>query len=215
MDLSSSIPITGDSASFGSSGSTGGMEDFLEDLQLNAAATKSSPAAASSASAAMGPSATSVAPAAVIFTPSEPSDNTLTLSTHPSQPITHWQQVRFLLSEPLAVNRGDVIMGRVHMKANPMRSYSITGEFWLKAAADNDDSPRPGTHRRACWELQDQLYNYSNVRPDVSHEWFGMYNMNNLHNNTSNGNHNNNNNTNYSNTCYKNFSNSNHQQTST
>lgn len=111
----------------------------------------------------------------------------LTLSTHPAQPMTHWQQVRFLLVEPLAVNRGDVIIGELCLKANRMRSYSITAEFWLEDFGDDANSSsredgqkrkRASTHRSGSWELQDQLYNYNSMRPDVSHDWFGMYSNN-------------------------------------
>jgi type I protein arginine methyltransferase len=43
------------------------------------------------------------------------------LSTSPYAAPTHWQQVRFLLSEPLAVNKGQKIVGSIEFIANGQR----------------------------------------------------------------------------------------------
>ncbi|KAF9976065.1 hypothetical protein BGZ73_009163 [Actinomortierella ambigua] len=47
------------------------------------------------------------------------------LSTAPHAEKTHWQQVRFLFREPLAVNSGQIIRGWMHCVVNEMRSYTV------------------------------------------------------------------------------------------
>ncbi|RKP01347.1 hypothetical protein CXG81DRAFT_6273, partial [Caulochytrium protostelioides] len=49
----------------------------------------------------------------------------VTLSTAPAEPKTHWQQIRFLLKEPLAVNMGQRLVGWVRLTANALRSYDV------------------------------------------------------------------------------------------
>lgn len=40
------------------------------------------------------------------------------LSTGPTEPLTHWYQVRCLLEEPLFVKQGQMLIGRVLLVAN-------------------------------------------------------------------------------------------------
>jgi len=47
------------------------------------------------------------------------------LSTSPYSTPTHWYQIRLLLSEPLAINKGQKITGSIVFKANDIRSYYI------------------------------------------------------------------------------------------
>ena len=47
------------------------------------------------------------------------------LSTGPAQPCTHWYQMRLLLQEPLGVNKGQEVRGKLTMKANDEQSYDI------------------------------------------------------------------------------------------
>lgn len=54
-------------------------------------------------------------------TTSDPSVSSSYMSTSPFSAPTHWQQVRFLLREPLAVNKGQRIVGSVLCEANEFR----------------------------------------------------------------------------------------------
>jgi histone-arginine methyltransferase CARM1 len=53
------------------------------------------------------------------------SSQEVVLSTSPYNPPTHWYQVRLLLPEPLAINKGQKIVGSLIFKANNIRSYYI------------------------------------------------------------------------------------------
>ncbi|PVU95673.1 hypothetical protein BB559_001248 [Furculomyces boomerangus] len=103
------------------------------------------------------------------------------LSTSPRSPATHWQQVRFLLPEPLAVNSGQVVSGEFRMVTNNNRSYDITMAISLyqpvnhgvtnQRSGDIDSSSLIST--KTCkWFLHEQVYNYSfsgeysNTRPE-------------------------------------------------
>jgi histone-arginine methyltransferase CARM1 len=113
----------------------------------------------------------------------DPSDlnvpsTTLEMSTGPHAERTHWQQVRFLFREPLAVNANQNIRGFMRCIVNEMRSYTI----YVEAVVGDDDAivslSDPATitkdqkfvedsayshplRRRGMWELQEQTYNYS------------------------------------------------------
>jgi len=87
----------------------------------------------------------------VSFVPPNPeASNTFQLSTHPGLDRTHWHQIRFLLREPLAVNYGQTVTGRVSFKVNNARSYDLACELALD-----------GVTRRDHWHLQEQTYLYS------------------------------------------------------
>jgi histone-arginine methyltransferase CARM1 len=80
------------------------------------------------------------------------SDNKIVLSTAPDQPGTHWYQCRLLLREPIAVNNGQSVNGRLDFEANDKFSYFLD----LKARLD-------GTHVEAFnsrINLHDQMYHY-------------------------------------------------------
>ena len=47
------------------------------------------------------------------------------LSTSPYGPATHWQQIRFLFAQPIAVNAGQKLVGTAYFCANDKRSYDI------------------------------------------------------------------------------------------
>merc|ERR1719232_2432959 len=55
-------------------------------------------------------------------------NNTVWLSTAPTQPLTHWYQVRCLLSEPIFAKQGQLLTGKVLMVANAKQSYDLTLE---------------------------------------------------------------------------------------
>ncbi|KAJ1032402.1 hypothetical protein NDA16_000428 [Ustilago loliicola] len=82
------------------------------------------------------------------------------MTTSPYAEPTHWQQVRFLLPEPLAVNRGQKISGSVHCKVNDQRSYTMTAHLRL-LNPDGTASDSKATKRQAVWRLDRQTYSWS------------------------------------------------------
>lgn len=77
------------------------------------------------------------------------------MTTAPNAERTHWQQVRFLLEDPLAVNAGQHLRGHLRCVVNKHRSYTITAELMLGISSDGTAVFRSGK-----WELQEQTYNY-------------------------------------------------------
>lgn len=132
----------------------------------------------------------------LIFAPppyDHPADmgTTVEMSTGPSAERTHWQQVRFLFKEPLAVNAGQSIRGWMRCIVNDMRSYTIYVEVTATdgielsdASKANQDEKflepsdtRPLT-RRGIWELHEQTYNYNytpGILPDHKPEYSCLY----------------------------------------
>ncbi|KAJ3135594.1 Histone-arginine methyltransferase carm1 [Physocladia obscura] len=100
------------------------------------------------------------------------------LSTAPNAKPTHWQQVRFLLKEPLAVNAFETITGWFRMKINQQRSYDISVELtvgfqhacsdpYANHVSSDDEDVLPDIeldlrNRRGRWALQEQVYSYVN-----------------------------------------------------
>ncbi|KAJ2723400.1 hypothetical protein GGI07_002675 [Coemansia sp. Benny D115] len=93
------------------------------------------------------------------------------MSTSPSSTATHWQQVRMLLKQPLAVNSGQIVRGLVTMEVNDQRSYDIRAKL---IALDAEESAgvsqealvalmeaQKSRVRTALWYLHEQTYNYS------------------------------------------------------
>jgi len=102
----------------------------------------------------------------------------LEMSTGPAAERTHWQQVRFLFKEPLAVNANQVVRGWMRCIVNDMRSYTIYVEAVVGDEGGLAELSDPSTittdrkfvedsvhahplRRRGMWELQEQTYNYS------------------------------------------------------
>merc|ERR1719491_2409812 len=71
----------------------------------------------------------------------EGTNQTVTLSTAPWCPGTHWYQIRFLLETPLAVNAGQHVEGHVRMEANDLQSYYV--HVYMKIAGTNISSEAP------------------------------------------------------------------------
>ncbi|KAF9432974.1 Histone-arginine methyltransferase carm1 [Entomortierella beljakovae] len=65
------------------------------------------------------------------------------MSTGPSAEKTHWQQVRFLFREPLAVNSGQNIRGWMHCVVNDMRSYTVDIEVIAGQYGELSDPSQP------------------------------------------------------------------------
>ncbi|CAG8660727.1 22701_t:CDS:2 [Cetraspora pellucida] len=99
---------------------------------------------------------------------SVPTGNTIAMSTGPAAERTHWQQVRFLLKEPLAVNAGQTIQGWMRCVVNEMRSYTIEAEIMVgEGQLTNPTIPLTSIYnldfnrRRGKWRLHEQTYNYN------------------------------------------------------
>lgn len=54
------------------------------------------------------------------------------LSTAPTEPLTHWYQVRCLLETPLFCKKGQILSGKVNLVANARQSYDVTIELKLE-----------------------------------------------------------------------------------
>jgi histone-arginine methyltransferase CARM1 len=94
-------------------------------------------------------------------------DASITLSTAPEQERTHWQQCRFFFRNPLAVNAGQVIRGRMSMKANAHRSYDVK----IQASVNESSTSK-------VFFLQDQQYHNLTATPfpDYLSEYHNLYN---------------------------------------
>ncbi|KAK9889475.1 hypothetical protein WA026_004749 [Henosepilachna vigintioctopunctata] len=60
------------------------------------------------------------------------SQQTIWLSTGPTEPLTHWYQVRCLLEHPLLLKQGQILTGRVLLVANKRQSYDVTIELTVE-----------------------------------------------------------------------------------
>lgn len=57
------------------------------------------------------------------------------LSTSPTEPLTHWYQVRCLLETPIFAKAGHVLVGRVLLLANKRQSYDVTMDLTLEGTS--------------------------------------------------------------------------------
>lgn len=79
------------------------------------------------------------------------SDSQHVLSTSPDRPCTHWYQCRLLLTEPIGVNPGQQITGKLKFIANEKFSYTI--QIFVSLVGTNITSGN-------IINLQDQVYSY-------------------------------------------------------
>jgi histone-arginine methyltransferase CARM1 len=122
--------------------------------------------------------------------PTEELGTTVEMSTGPAAERTHWQQVRFLFREPLAVNATQTIRGWMRCIVNDMRSYTIyiqitatdSEELLDPATIDKETFAAPSDERplqrRGVWELHEQTYNYNytpGAMPDHKPEYSCLY----------------------------------------
>ncbi|KAF9318170.1 hypothetical protein BG003_011730 [Podila horticola] len=75
--------------------------------------------------------------------PDSASSQPIEMSTGPSAEKTHWQQVRFMFREPLAVNAGQSIRGWMHCVVNDMRSYTVDIEVIVGPFGELSDPAEP------------------------------------------------------------------------
>ncbi|KAJ3282619.1 hypothetical protein HK104_010795 [Borealophlyctis nickersoniae] len=124
------------------------------------------------------------------------------LSTAPNAERTHWQQVRFLLKEPLAVNAYETVRGWMRLTVNSMRSYDVVAEIVTGAATPLSDpksadvllaGPKEGSgggamtladprlvpggagRRTGRWALHEQTYWYDQGADYSRPEFLAMY----------------------------------------
>ncbi|CAJ1435240.1 unnamed protein product [Effrenium voratum] len=82
----------------------------------------------------------------------EGTNQTVTLSTAPRCPGTHWYQIRFLLEVPLAVNAGQHVEGTLKMEANNLQSYYMRIDARIKGTNISASAP--------CIDLKDPEYRF-------------------------------------------------------
>ncbi|KAI0229846.1 hypothetical protein L0F63_003101 [Massospora cicadina] len=98
------------------------------------------------------------------------------MSTGPHAERTHWQQARLLLSEPLALNAGQLVRGWLEFQVNSMRSYDLNA--CLEVLSPTYAGDQVVATRTGRWGLQEQTYNYSYLGPmpgDFKPEQIGLY----------------------------------------
>jgi len=81
------------------------------------------------------------------------SKETVVLSTAPDCAGTHWYQCRLMLSDPIAVNKGQSVSGSLHFIANDKFSYFIDMDIQLDGT---------NIRSRNRINLHDQMYHYLN-----------------------------------------------------
>jgi len=84
------------------------------------------------------------------------SQSTVWLSTSPTQPLTHWYQVRCLLQNPIFVKQGQTLTGKVLLRSNKRQSYDVEMELSV-----------PGTNNRSSsiLDLKNPFFRYTGQAP--------------------------------------------------
>ncbi|XP_077549991.1 arginine methyltransferase 4 isoform X1 [Haemaphysalis longicornis] len=120
---------------------------------------------------------------------------TVWLSTGPTQPLTHWYQVRCLLENPLFVQRGQRLGGRVVLRSNRRQSYDVDLELELEGGLRATNSldlknpffrytgqppqPPPGCHdtspSEAYWATLDAASGCYSYRPNSEADDYAAY----------------------------------------
>ncbi|XP_074644014.1 histone-arginine methyltransferase CARM1-like isoform X2 [Tubulanus polymorphus] len=62
------------------------------------------------------------------------------LSTSPTEPLTHWYQVRCLIQRPLFVQQGQTVSGRVVLRSNSRQSYDVDIELEVDGTGNKSNN---------------------------------------------------------------------------
>lgn len=99
--------------------------------------------------------------------------NSLTvLSTAPEQPRTHWHQVRLVFKNPIALNRGQRLLGHARFTVNDQRSYNIVVQLEV------DGLTMPAVSIEQHFNLHDQQYWNLDAIPsvhDINLDYYSLY----------------------------------------
>ncbi|GFR97751.1 histone-arginine methyltransferase CARMER [Elysia marginata] len=84
------------------------------------------------------------------------SDYPVWLSTAPTEPLTHWYQVRCLVQTPVLVKQGQTLTGKVKLTSNARQSYDVDIELNI-----------PGTTNRSInnLDLKNPFFRYTGAAP--------------------------------------------------
>uniref|UniRef100_A0A8C6U782 Histone-arginine methyltransferase CARM1 n=1 Tax=Neogobius melanostomus TaxID=47308 RepID=A0A8C6U782_9GOBI len=82
---------------------------------------------------------------------------TIWLSTAPTEPLTHWYQVRCLLQSPLFTKAGDTLSGTAMLVANKRQSYDIS----IVAQVD-----QTGSKSSNLLDLKNPFFRYTGTTPN-------------------------------------------------
>ncbi|GFN91332.1 histone-arginine methyltransferase carmer, partial [Plakobranchus ocellatus] len=84
------------------------------------------------------------------------SDYPVWLSTAPTEPLTHWYQVRCLVQTPVLVKQGQTLTGKVKLISNTRQSYDVDIELNI-----------PGTANRSInsLDLKNPFFRYTGAAP--------------------------------------------------
>jgi len=84
------------------------------------------------------------------------SDYSVWLSTAPTEPLTHWYQVRCLVQTPVLVKQGQILTGKVKLTSNARQSYDVDIELNI-----------PGTPNKSVntLDLKNPFFRYTGAAP--------------------------------------------------
>lgn len=81
------------------------------------------------------------------------SQQTIWLSTAPTEPLTHWYQVRCLFNTPIFAKVNQKLVGKVLLEANPRQSYDVTIDLMIEGF--------PDTRSVNCLDLKNPYFRYT------------------------------------------------------